>query len=347
MSFSSSLINWYNSNKRDLPWRRTTDPYKIWLSEIILQQTRVNQGLPYYNSFVKSFPTIFDLADASEDKVFKLWQGLGYYSRARNLHFTSKYICVNFDGKFPDNFNEIILLKGIGVYTASAICSFAFKGRYAVVDGNVIRVLSRVFGVYSFYDTTVGKKDFLELAEINLPEEKSDTYNQAIMEFGALICKPKRPDCLSCIFNDFCHAFNKNVVNRLPRKIKKIKVRNRYINFLIITDQKAVYMIKKQKGIWSGLYEFPFLEFNKAYPNEEIVSSDGWSDLFKKKSVKISYVSPVMIHRLSHQKLHVKFWHIHSHQLNIPDYRLIKISEVNEIPVSRLIDNYLTHNIIC
>ena len=151
MSFSSSLINWYNSNKRDLPWRRTTDPDKIWLSEIILQQTRVNQGLPYYNSFVKSFPTIFDLADASEDKVFKLWQGLGYYSRARNLHFTSKYICVNFDGKFPDNFNEIILLKGIGVYTASAICSFAFKGRYAVVDGNVIRVLSRVFGVYSFY----------------------------------------------------------------------------------------------------------------------------------------------------------------------------------------------------
>ena len=347
MSFSSSLINWYNSNKRDLPWRKTTDPYKIWLSEIILQQTRVNQGLPYYNSFVKNFPTIFDLADASEDRVLKLWQGLGYYSRARNLHFTSKYICLNFDGKFPDKFNEIILLKGIGVYTASAICSFAFKGRHAVVDGNVIRVLSRVFGVYSFYDTIGGKKDFLELAKINLPEEKSDIYNQAIMEFGALICKPKRPDCLSCIFNDFCHAFNKNVVNELPKKTKKIKVRNRYISFLIIIDKEAVYMIKKQKGIWSGLYEFPSLEFNKVYSNEEIVSSDGWLALFKKKQVEISYVSPDIIHRLSHQKLHVNFWHIHSNQLNIPGYKLIKISEVNKIPVSRLIDNYLTHNIIC
>jgi A/G-specific adenine glycosylase len=347
MNFSFSIINWYNTNKRDLPWRKTRDPYKIWLSEIILQQTRVNQGLPYYNSFINNFPTIFDLANASENKVLKLWQGLGYYSRARNLHFTSKYICANFDGKFPDNFNEIISLKGIGVYTASAICSFAFKERYAVVDGNVIRVLSRVFGVYSFYDTANGKKDFFELADIKLPGENSDTYNQAIMEFGALICKPKKPDCLNCVFIDCCYAFNKNVINELPRKSRKLKVKNRHINFLIITHHESIYMIKKQKGIWAGLYEFPSIEFNEGYANEEIISSNSWLDFFNKELVNIDYVSPVIIHHLSHQKLHVKFWHIRCDSLKNLGYKSIKISKINKIPVSRLIDNYLAHNIIC
>ena len=199
MNFSSQLIAWYKINSRDLPWRNTNDPYKIWLSEIILQQTKVQQGLPYFNNFIREFPTIFDLAKSSEDKVLKLWQGLGYYSRARNLHYTAKYICSKYDGNFPKNYKDILSLKGVGDYTASAISSFAYNKRYAVLDGNVIRVLSRVFGIDSYFDTTSGKKQFKKLADFNLPLKDSYTYNQAIMEFGALVCTPKAPKCIDSV----------------------------------------------------------------------------------------------------------------------------------------------------
>ena len=200
MNFSSDLIKWYSLNKRDLPWRNTTDPYKIWLSEVILQQTRVNQGLPYYVKFTNEFPTICDLANATEDKVLKLWQGLGYYSRARNLQITAKFICENHNGIFPDKYGDIISLRGVGSYTAAAISSFAFYENYAVLDGNVIRVLSRIFGLDSFFDTGKGKKEFQKLADLNLPKKILHIYNQAIMEFGALVCTPKSPNCLSCVF---------------------------------------------------------------------------------------------------------------------------------------------------
>ena len=347
MNFSLNLVKWYTNNKRDLPWRKTRDPYKIWLSEIILQQTRVAQGLPYYNNFITHYPTIFELANASEDSVLKLWQGLGYYSRARNLHYTAKLICKKYAGIFPTSHDEILMLKGVGLYTASAISSFAFKLRYAVLDGNVIRVLSRIYGVYSYYDSTIGKKDFLILAEKKLPIKDSDIYNQAIMEFGALVCKPKKPKCIDCIFNETCYAFNRSVVNEFPRKLKKIKVTNRYINFLIISHKDFVYIIKKQKGIWSGLYTFPFIEHSKMLDNKDVVLSKEWSDFFTNINFVIHHVSTCIIHKLSHQKLHVKFWHLKSDLLNLEGYKPIKFSKLNEYPVSRLIDIYLADNNIC
>ena len=347
MNFSLNLVKWYNDNKRDLPWRKTKDPYKIWLSEIILQQTRVDQGLPYYNNFITHYPTIFDLANASEDSVLKLWQGLGYYSRARNLHYTAKFICDNYGGNFPLTHKEILLLKGVGLYTASAISSFAFNLKYAVVDGNVIRVLSRIYGIYSYYDSTIGKKDFLTLAEEKLPIKNSDIHNQAIMEFGALVCKPKKPNCLNCVFNEACYAFSRSIVNELPRKLKKIKVINRYIHFLIISHLDFVYVIKKQKGIWSGLYTFPFIEHTNMLSNKDVILSKEWSVFFSNINITINHVSPLIIHKLSHQKLHVKFWHLNSDLFKLEGYESIELSKLNQYPVSRLIDIYLTDNIIC
>ena len=213
--FSLKLIKWYNVNKRELPWRKTDDPYKIWISEIILQQTRVDQGLPYYLNFVKEFPNIQKLADASEEKVLKLWQGLGYYSRARNLHFTSKFISNELKGKFPKKYNELIKLKGVGEYTASAVASFAYNEKKAVLDGNVFRVLSRYYGIKVPIDSSKGKQIFKSLAYKNLPKLNYATYNQAIMEFGALHCKPAIPDCGICQLNVKCWAFLNSKINSL------------------------------------------------------------------------------------------------------------------------------------
>jgi A/G-specific adenine glycosylase len=347
MNFSSILVKWYDFNKRDLPWRKTNDPYKIWISEIILQQTRVDQGLSYYNQFVSCYPKIFDLANASEDEVLKLWQGLGYYSRARNLHFTAKFICDNYDGLFPQTHKEILMLKGIGLYTASAISSFAFNLQHAVVDGNVIRVLSRIYGIYTFYDSSIGKKYFLKLAKKKLPTKNSDTHNQAIMEFGALVCKPKKPNCLDCIFNQECYAFNNSKIHILPRKINKVKVVSRYLHFLIISHLDNVFLIKKKIGIWSGLYEFPFIEYSKMLDNDDVLLSEEWVSFFSKNKVTVNLVSPLIVHKLSHQKLHVKFWHLRCDSLKLTDYDSIKITNLHEFPVSRLMDIYLSDNNIC
>jgi A/G-specific adenine glycosylase len=347
MNFSSILVKWYDFNKRDLPWRKTNDPYKIWISEIILQQTRVDQGLSYYNQFVSCYPKIFDLANASEDEVLKLWQGLGYYSRARNLHFTAKFICDNYDGLFPQTHKEILMLKGIGLYTASAISSFAFNLQHAVVDGNVIRVLSRIYGIYTFYDSSIGKKDFLKLAKKKLPTKNSDTHNQAIMEFGALVCKPKKPNCLDCVFNEECYAFNNSKIHILPRKINKVKVVSRYLHFLIISHLDNVFLIKKKIGIWSGLYEFPFIEYSQMLDNDDVLLSEEWVSFFSKNKVTVNLVSPLIVHKLSHQKLHVKFWHLRCDSLELTDYDSIKVSKLHEFPVSRLMDIYLSDNNIC
>jgi A/G-specific adenine glycosylase len=234
MNFSNKLVSWYQVNKRDLPWRNTANAYYIWLSEIILQQTRVAQGMPYYLSFVKAYPKIEDLANAPEDEVLKMWQGLGYYSRARNLHFTAKDIAANYGGKFPNDYQKILKLKGVGTYTAAAITSFAFDLPYAVVDGNVVRALSRIFGINTPFDTTIGKKQFKELTQELLIKENPSVYNQAIMEFGAMQCKPKSPDCSVCPMRDFCEAYNNNTIAELPVKSKKIKVKNRFLHFLMI-----------------------------------------------------------------------------------------------------------------
>ncbi|MCW8941497.1 MAG: A/G-specific adenine glycosylase, partial [Flavobacteriales bacterium] len=239
MEFSQKLISWYKNNKRDLPWRNTINPYKIWLSEIILQQTRVNQGLSYYYKFIEHYPSVKDLANASEQEVLKLWQGLGYYSRARNLHATARIITENYDGIFPVDYKKILSLKGVGEYTAAAITSFAYNQPYPVVDGNVFRVLARIYGVDTPIDTPEGKKTFNGLANKLIDKKQAATYNQAIMEFGALVCTPKNPECENCIFNNICAALINQQIELLPLKSKKIKQTNRYFNYLIIETNNS------------------------------------------------------------------------------------------------------------
>ena len=341
MDFSNKLVSWYHSNKRDLPWRNTTNAYYIWLSEIILQQTRVVQGLPYYLSFIKAYPKIIDLANASEDDVLKMWQGLGYYSRARNLHFTAKYIVVNYGGKFPNHYQEILKLKGVGSYTAAAISSFAFGLPYAVVDGNVIRVLSRIFGVDTAYDMTFGKKVFQDLAQELLIKDNPSDYNQAIMEFGAMQCKPKSPDCSICPMQDFCEAYNNNTIPEFPVKSRKLKVKNRFLHFLMIEKKGEVYLGKRKSGIWQGLYEFPFLEFSDRINTKELILSEVWTDFFADEKVKIQSVSTEFIHVLSHQKLYAQFWSVKSNDINLKSYQLIAKEELENYPVSRLTEKYL------
>ncbi len=239
MDFSNTLINWYLQNKRELPWRNTKNPYYIWLSEIILQQTRVAQGLPYYLNFITTFPTVKALANTSEEEVLKLWQGLGYYSRARNLHATAKHISAELNGIFPNNYADLLKLKGVGEYTAAAIASFSYNEDIAVVDGNVFRVLSRFFGVESDISDNKTRKEFQSLANSILPKGKASDFNQAIMEFGAIQCVPKSPNCSDCIFNTNCYALQKNKVGELPVKTKKIKIKNRFLNYIIVKDSNA------------------------------------------------------------------------------------------------------------
>ena len=307
MDFSDILSQWYAINKRDLPWRSTVNPYYIWLSEIILQQTRVNQGLPYYLKFIDAFPAVADLANADEDLVLKLWQGLGYYSRARNLQFSAKLILSEFGGNFPDNHADILKLKGVGSYTAAAISSFSFGLPFAVLDGNVIRVLSRVFGIQTPFDTTAGKKQFQKLAQELLDKKNPAEYNQAIMEFGALQCVPKSPKCNDCPIVNDCIAFNTNTVSLLPVKSKKLKVKSRFLHFLVVNKNYEVLIGKRNSGIWQGLYEFPFLEFDENLNEKSVLKSPLWINFFKDSVKQISSISEEYIHKLSHQKIHVKF----------------------------------------
>jgi len=340
MNFSIKLVSWYQNNKRDLPWRNTVNSYHIWLSEIILQQTRVSQGTPYYFAFLKAFPTIDDLANAPEDKVLKMWQGLGYYSRARNLHFTAKDIVNNFGGEFPKDYKKVLKLKGIGVYTAAAITSFAFDMPYAVVDGNVIRVLSRVFGVSIPFDTFAGKKQFQQLAQELLTEKDAAIYNQAIMEFGAIQCKPKSPNCSSCPMQDFCVAYITNSVTELPVKSKKIKVKDRFLHYLMIEQEDDIFLGKRKSGIWTGLYEFPFLEFPIKMDEKQVVLSDEWSNIFLNSTCDLKSVSSEFIHILSHQKIHAQFWQIKAASVSLEEYELIPKNSLLEFPVSRLTEKY-------
>src|SRR5690554_1507712 len=252
MDFSSVLIQWYLEHKRPLPWRETKNPYYVWLSEIILQQTRVEQGLPYYKKFVEAFPEIEDLASASQHEVLKLWQGLGYYSRARNLHDSAKYVVFKLAGRFPQNYRELLELKGVGDYTASAVASICYGEPQAVVDGNVFRVLSRIFGIDTPINTGAGKRQFRSLAqELMDPSHPSD-FNQGMMEFGAVQCKPQQPLCESCPFAKRCVAFNQGKINDLPVKLRKGSVRVRHFNYLVFVSKKGETLLRQrtQKGIW-------------------------------------------------------------------------------------------------
>lgn len=313
MLFSNSLIHWYLNNKRDLPWRNTNNPYNIWLSEIMLQQTRVAQGMPYYLDFITTFPTVFDLANSPEEKVLKHWQGLGYYSRARNLHFTAQYVANELKGEFPNNYKELLKLKGIGEYTAAAIASFSFNEVVPVVDGNVFRVLSRYFDIETDISLASAKKEFSELALELMPKNDPATFNQAMMEFGALQCVPKNPDCSNCIFNNSCAALQKKKVQNLPVKLKKTKISYRFFNYIVFEDNQLNTLIQKrdQKGIWHNLYEFPLIE------TERELDLDEASELISNKyqsEYEITRISnwntKGQIHKLSHQHLNINFWKV-------------------------------------
>ncbi len=322
MHYSNILIRWYLENKRDLPWRKTDNPYLIWLSEIMLQQTRVAQGTPYFISFTTNFPTVFDLAEANEEQVLKLWQGLGYYSRARNLHKTAQFVATELSGVFPDNYNDLLKLKGVGEYTAAAIASFSYNEAVPVVDGNVFRVLSRYFDVETDIASASAKKEFAALAFELMPKDNPALFNQAIMEFGALQCVPKSPNCGVCVFNESCAALQKKKVDQLPVKSKKLKVRNRFFNYLVVSDDNDNTIIQKRtaKGIWHNLYEFPLIETEKDEDFENItkqIQSDSFkennpsvSELAKQIKSILEYNPESIIHKLSHQHLHIKFWKV-------------------------------------
>lgn len=311
MNFSKKILTWYHEHKRELPWRKTKDPYNIWLSEIILQQTRVAQGLPYYEKFIERYPTVFDMAKASEEQILKLWQGLGYYSRARNMHKTAKMVVSEYGGIFPDSYKGLIKLKGVGDYTASAIASICYGEKQPVVDGNVYRVLSRYFGVDLPINSTEGVKYFKALAHEVMADENVRDYNQGIMEFGAIQCTPKKPYCLLCPLKDGCIAFAENRIQELPVKLKKNKIKERIFNYLIFrdTNKNVVLQRRKGKGIWQGLYQFPLIETN-ALVNSEPELLDLVRNAFPEvKTTKITKLNEdPIVHKLSHQHLKTSFW---------------------------------------
>lgn len=341
MIFSKTLITWYLQNKRDLPWRNTTNPYHIWLSEIMLQQTRVAQGLPYFLTFTEAFPTVFDLAKAEEEQVLKLWQGLGYYSRARNLHGTAKHIANTLNGNFPDNYKDLLSLKGIGEYTAAAIASFSFNEKTPVVDGNVYRVLSRYFGITTDIASAKAKKEFTQLALELIDPKNPALFNQAIMEFGALQCTPKNPDCTICPLNNSCLALSQKKVEELPVKLKKLKIKNRYLNYILVLDNtnKSIANKRTQKGIWYNLYELPLIETE--YLETEVEIKQNIEQLYPGKTEVTLLPSENIVHKLSHQHLHIRFWKA---VLDKPLENSLHYEELMQLPLPIVLHNFMENN---
>jgi A/G-specific adenine glycosylase len=338
--FSNDIIAWYHENHRTLPWRDTKDPYRIWLSEVILQQTRVNQGLPYYLRFTDSFPTVNDLAAAPENSVLRLWQGLGYYSRARNLHRCAKLVAEKYDGTFPTTFEELIQLPGIGTYTAAAIASIAFNRKVAVVDGNVYRVLARIFGITKDIASTEGKKVFAQLANELVSDKDPGDHNQAMMEFGATWCTPINPKCDSCLFAKNCIAFNRGMITQLPVKEKKINKRTRYFSYFILRNGSKIAMKKRTgRDIWNGLYEFYLIESDSEKKLTELVKNDRL--LASLKSVR---EAGSVRHVLTHQVLEIRFFEAESLTKNkelMGDLSFISAKKAEEMPKPIAITNYL------
>lgn len=342
-TFSNKLITWYLQHKRDLPWRDSKEPYRVWLSEIILQQTRVIQGLPYYEKFIALYPTVHDLARATEAEVLKSWQGLGYYSRARNLHATAIEVSQRMNGLFPENHRGLLKLKGIGDYTASAIASICYDEAEAVVDGNVFRVLSRIFGIATPINTSAGQKQFKELAQQLIDPSQPGTFNQAMMEFGAQFCVPQNPDCESCIFRSSCAAYNSNRVGELPVKLKSKPVRKRFFNYLVVlTDNNGTILQQRnEKGIWHRLYEFPLIESTKNVTREKLMESPEFGIMSKSLKIDslILYNEKPIVHKLSHQHIITKFWIIESSEAK-KDF--IPLSKLNDYAVPVLIENFVS-----
>lgn len=350
-NFSKLLLKWYAANKRDLPWRKTKDPYKIWLSEIILQQTRVNQGLPYYVKFIEKFPTIQSLAKADVQTVLKLWQGLGYYSRARNLHETAKYVVKNLDGKFPSSYSELLTLKGVGEYTASAISSIAYNEKRAVVDGNVERVLSRYLGMKENIHSPAGKKKYYELAATFLSNHSPRDFNQAIMDFGALQCVPVSPFCMSCPMRKSCVAYRGNKVDKFPVKKVKPQIRNRYFDYFIINKGSELYLKKRtENDIWKSLYDFPMVESNKHLPLSSLIRNSLAEKILKGiTATDVSGNSLVYVHKLSHQTLKVRFWNVKvgtGYELKLPGIVKASRKSLSRFPLPKLIETYVNEQVM-
>ncbi|GAB3962654.1 A/G-specific adenine glycosylase [Spirosoma harenae] len=352
-SFAPILEQWYEYNKRDLPWRHTRDPYSIWLSEIILQQTRVAQGKPYYERFIDAYPTVVDMANADERELLRLWQGLGYYSRARNLHQTACYVTVQLDGKFPSTYQELLKMKGIGTYTAAAIASFAFGERVPVVDGNVYRVLARVFGIEEDITTTGAKKTFAALA-MNLIQSAVDpaTYNQAIMEFGAIHCTPVAPDCLLCPIQQQCAAYLTGRQSRLPVKSKKAPVRDRFFTYLVFRyDGKLAMRERTARDIWQNLHDFYLIETESPIEatgdvrvlSEELTLSDSMQKIVDKGVLTTIPIELTQL--LSHQRVRAQFYLIDIHNSSFADVQeelhWYSPDEISQLPKPVLITNYL------
>ncbi len=339
--FSIKLAAWYELNKRDLPFRNTKDAYKIWLSEIILQQTRVDQGLPYYERFVQKFPDVASLASASEELVLKEWQGLGYYSRARNLHYTAKFVVNELNGIFPTTYSELIKLKGIGDYTASAISSFSAKELRPVLDGNVYRFISRLYGVETPINTPKAIKEFKMILNELIDQEEPDQFNQAMIEFGALFCVPKSPNCPACVFHDSCYAFSNDRVSDFPVKLKKKKSVERFLNFIAVKLDNAFYIVKRNEdAIWKNLYEFPNIESKELY--EEESSQD-----FRSLNLQVSRVGLPVKHILSHQNIYAKlFVCVPRHDFVPPkNWQLVASNEFKDFPIHRLMEKLIESNL--
>jgi len=341
MTFSDILLDWYYKNARSLPWRETKDPYLIWISEIILQQTRVDQGLPYYIRFTESFPNVKQLHQASEDQVLKLWQGLGYYSRARNMKAAAKQIVENFDGNFPTIYKDILSLKGVGPYTAAAISSICFNLQHAVVDGNVFRVLSRHFGINTPINSTKGKKEFETLANKLIPKDKPGDYNQAIMEFGARFCVPVSPDCENCPLNHSCEAFKNNRVAQLPVKEPKLKVKNRFLHYFYITDGDLFLTEKRDtNNIWKGLYQLPIIETKENVSTKDLIESNEFLELIKSNSFELINQKEIK-HKLTHRNLFIRFYHLKLDKIEGFPFKKIKSIDWETLAFPKPIHQYL------
>lgn len=343
MELSNKLIKWYKIHKRDLPWRNTKNPYHIWLSEIILQQTRVVQGLSYYQKFVKEFPTVKDLALAEDDKVMNLWKGLGYYTRARNLLYTARYVYNDLNGDFPNTYVTIKKLKGVGEYTAAAIASFAYDEAQAVCDGNVKRVVSRLFSIEKAIDSRDGEKEVKEALLQIFPGEKAALFNQAIMELGALVCAPKSPNCSVCPISVHCRAFEQNSVMSFPVKEKKIKVKERFFHFFFITmDNQCLVQKREGKDIWHSLYQFPLIEsksFNLENDFKEALSEFG---VDTKEVVKVENKGNIYKHKLTHQNIVGRFYKVElDKKIKIKGFEWVALVDMHKLALPKLLENYL------
>lgn len=342
--FSKNLLDWnQNSNIRIIPWKGEKDPYKIWISEIILQQTRVEQGLKYYHRFISKFPTVASIVDADENQVFKLWEGLGYYSRCKNIIHSARYISEELNGKFPDTFEELLALKGIGQYTASAIASFAYNLPYAVIDGNVFRVLSRFFGVNTPVDTSEGKNRFSQLAHQLLDKKNPGVYNQAIMDFGAVICKPGLPLCHVCPFKKRCKAYAGGLMQVLPVKAKSIVKRKRWIYYLVIELKNKFYTRKRTgRDIWENLYEFMPIETSREMSIAGLLKTKAFKNVFTTSRYQVEKISKIYVQQLTHQSISGRFIHIRSAiSLPLDGYTLISHKQLAQLPFPKLITTYL------